>query len=241
MRTTMNASYSRVTAVFTIDDEDNDFLAAPFDEEIAQLQNDDDDDDYQHQPEVELTQVQPQEAAVYSGNSEGRQTPNLLPSEDCKQRIRPPSNYVCPLTLQLMEHPVNDGCGHSFERDAILSWLGYHEICPISRKPCHRDELYPAMALRARILQWKTLHNFRNNAMLDLSIHTDDSHTPVELMLLPQERKVLAIIKVQAKERREERQRQTVLWGIGGLLVGAVVIIACFFLKALIANVQGWT
>ena len=59
--------------------------------------------------------------------------PSLIPLE------RIPANYICPLTLQLMEDPVQDSCGHTFERRAILEWLdrsNHHEaVCPISRKP----------------------------------------------------------------------------------------------------------
>jgi len=58
----------------------------------------------------------------------------------------PPANYICPLTLQLMDDPVNDNCGHTFERRAILQWLDrsgrndksrnrWEAVCPISQKP----------------------------------------------------------------------------------------------------------
>lgn len=59
--------------------------------------------------------------------------PSLLPLESI------PANYICPLTLQVMEDPVQDSCGHTFERRAIMECLdrsNQHEaVCPISRKP----------------------------------------------------------------------------------------------------------
>lgn len=71
-----------------------------------------------------------------NGNSDNWELPELPSLYD---RPRPPSNYICPLTLQLMEDPVHDSCGHTFERRAMLEWLkgSSHEqaVCPISRKP----------------------------------------------------------------------------------------------------------
>ena len=75
--------------------------------------------------------------------------PSLIPSDHIPN---PPANYICPLTLQLMEDPVQDSCGHTFDRRAILEWLDrssgngnsnsnsssiHHRaaVCPISRKP----------------------------------------------------------------------------------------------------------
>ena len=158
---------------------------------------------------------------------------------------RPPCNYICPLTLQLMNEPMNDGCGHCFDRDAIVAWLEYHEMCPISRKPITRRELRPSRALRRRIQEWKRLHDYKeeddngNGVELTTSITSsyptyyprNETYSPMELILLPQERKVLGAIKIRAHALREQRRKERIIWSIGGIVVGVIVIVLTFMLQ----------
>lgn len=69
----------------------------------------------------------------------------------------PPSSFTCPLTLTLMDDPVQDQCGHNFERAAILAWLQQQPCCPISRKPIRnaRRDLQTNHVLAEQIEQWK--------------------------------------------------------------------------------------
>jgi hypothetical protein len=117
--------------------------------------------------------------------------------------ISPPFNYVCPLTLRLMEEPVYDLCGHAFERAAISDWLEYHNMCPISRRPMEISDIIPSPILQSRIQRWEEEH---------LGHYQEDpvsgGHMPFECMLLPQERSVLEIIKVHASNRRKLQERR---------------------------------
>ena len=99
--------------------------------------------------------------------------PPLIPVEEI------PSTFICPLTLQIMEDPVQDNCGHTFERNAIIKLLeqSYEGVCPISQKPlvpiCYRcvgndsktlpcddyDRIFKRNeSLQKRILEWKLDH-----------------------------------------------------------------------------------
>ena len=99
--------------------------------------------------------------------------PPLIPVEEI------PSTFICPLTLQIMEDPVQDNCGHTFERNAIVQLLeqNYEGVCPISQKPlvpiCYRcvgndsttllcddyDRIFKRNdSLQKRILEWKLDH-----------------------------------------------------------------------------------
>jgi hypothetical protein len=117
--------------------------------------------------------------------------------------VSPPFNYVCPLTLRLMDEPVCDLCGHAFERAAISDWLEYHNMCPISRRPMEISDLIPSRILQSRIQLWEEGH---------LGHYQEDpvsgGHMPFECMLLPQERSVLDIIKVRASDRRKLKERR---------------------------------
>lgn len=67
----------------------------------------------------------------------------------------PPSSFTCPLSLSLMEDPVQDTCGHNFERSAIIAWMQPNRCCPISRKPLSTEDLRPNHALAEQMERWK--------------------------------------------------------------------------------------
>lgn len=86
-------------------------------------------------------------------------------------------SFVCPLTMEIMEDPVMDQCGHTFERNAILHWIQQSQnnnnnhnettaasttvavvsssCCPISHKPLHVSDLQYNYTLAERIEKWK--------------------------------------------------------------------------------------
>eukprot|EP00529_Nitzschia_sp_RCC80_P036210 CAMPEP_0113487356 /NCGR_PEP_ID=MMETSP0014_2-20120614/25467_1 /TAXON_ID=2857 /ORGANISM="Nitzschia sp." /LENGTH=162 /DNA_ID=CAMNT_0000381051 /DNA_START=76 /DNA_END=564 /DNA_ORIENTATION=+ /assembly_acc=CAM_ASM_000159 len=67
-----------------------------------------------------------------------------------------PNDFMCPLTLTLFEDPLVSKHGHSFERRAILEWLGEgNTTCPITRKPLTPSMLFPNAALRMRVKSWE--------------------------------------------------------------------------------------
>lgn len=68
-----------------------------------------------------------------------------------------PDEFVCPLTLEVMKSPMMTRWGQSYDREAILQWLGRggHKHCPLTRKPLTLRDLLPNRALKERIQQWK--------------------------------------------------------------------------------------
>lgn len=68
-----------------------------------------------------------------------------------------PEDFVCPLTLELMDEPVMTRWGHSFERYAIMKWMEYHDHCPMTRNPISLQDVIVNRALKARIHAWKNV------------------------------------------------------------------------------------
>jgi U-box domain len=69
-----------------------------------------------------------------------------------------PSAFLCPLTLNIMAVPMMSRWGHSFERAAILEWLGKgHTCCPITRKPMALSDLIRNRPLEQEIQKWMFL------------------------------------------------------------------------------------
>jgi hypothetical protein len=63
--------------------------------------------------------------------------------------------FVCPLSLNLMEDPVVDPEGNSYERSAIESWLRVAGTSPITRKPLLALALVPNKSLKNAIDKYK--------------------------------------------------------------------------------------
>ncbi|CAB9511221.1 Putative E3 ubiquitin-protein ligase LIN [Seminavis robusta] len=73
-----------------------------------------------------------------------------------------PGDYICPLTLELMEDPLVSRYGHSFEREAILEWLNLGNTeCPLTKKPLTASGLIPNERLRARIVGWRRSNGYK--------------------------------------------------------------------------------
>jgi hypothetical protein len=64
-----------------------------------------------------------------------------------------PNSFICPITLEVMIHPLITRSGLHFERAAILSWLQESSgTCPLTRAPMRPSGLIPD---RLQIQSWK--------------------------------------------------------------------------------------
>lgn len=66
----------------------------------------------------------------------------------------PSSNFLCPITHELMKDPVIDPDGNSYEREAIESWLRQNGTSPITRAPLAIKDLRPNRALKQTIEEY---------------------------------------------------------------------------------------
>jgi U-box domain len=67
-----------------------------------------------------------------------------------------PHEFICPLTMEIMIHPVMDRYGRSYERSAIAEWITtQNATCPITRQLLHIKNLYPNNKLRKEIARWR--------------------------------------------------------------------------------------
>jgi hypothetical protein len=66
-----------------------------------------------------------------------------------------PFNFICPITQELMNHPVMNRWGANYERKAILEWLNKgNKTCPLTRNRLKPSMLIPNAALEAQIREW---------------------------------------------------------------------------------------
>ena len=73
------------------------------------------------------------------------------------QALRPavPSQFLCPITQEIMDDPVTTADGHAYERAAITRWLSDgHDSSPAKGARLPHKELAPAVALRQLIREF---------------------------------------------------------------------------------------
>jgi hypothetical protein len=71
-----------------------------------------------------------------------------------------PDEFICPISLQPMVHPLTTRSGLSFERSAILNWLQQGSgVCPLTRQPLRPSDLIPNRQLETRIRFWRLQNN----------------------------------------------------------------------------------
>lgn len=69
---------------------------------------------------------------------------SALPSKE----YRPlPDYYYCPITFELIQEPVIDPDGHTYELEAIVHWIQQHNESPVTRKSLSVSQLYDNLAL----------------------------------------------------------------------------------------------
>ncbi len=55
---------------------------------------------------------------------------------------------ICPITLEIMQDPVMDKHGHSFERTGITEWLRGHRQCPLGGEDLTTEDLFSNVVLK---------------------------------------------------------------------------------------------
>lgn len=68
-----------------------------------------------------------------------------------KLKRGPAPSFYCPLTMVIMNDPVQDREGNSYEKDAIMKWLSKNNTSPVTRNVLRMKHLVPNRALKEAI------------------------------------------------------------------------------------------
>jgi hypothetical protein len=77
------------------------------------------------------------------------------PSTPMPSQLNIPQDYICPITLRVMIHPLITRQGKNYEKSAILNWLNENGVCPITRKSLRPSDLTHNRGLEAKIVIWR--------------------------------------------------------------------------------------
>jgi U-box domain/Ankyrin repeat len=102
----------------------------------------------------------PQPGTSRRGSSQLPDYPSL---DDIEFDTEPPSDYMCPITMELMSNPVVlVGDGHTYSKDGILQWIAQGKNrSPKTNEELDSDRLVPNHLLRSQILDWVEKHRMK--------------------------------------------------------------------------------
>ena len=66
-----------------------------------------------------------------------------------------PSSFCCPITQDVMTHPVIAADGFTYEEEAILSWLRKSNLSPMTGSEMRHKQVIPNNNLRSMIAEWR--------------------------------------------------------------------------------------
>ena len=69
-----------------------------------------------------------------------------------------PNEYLCPITLSIMEDPVLMPDGQTYERKAIEAALDLQPYSPVTRQPMKIEDAVPNYALKSLIEAYQAKH-----------------------------------------------------------------------------------
>ena len=79
--------------------------------------------------------------------------PEAPPAEE-----EPPTDFICPITTEIMSDPVMAADGHAYERSAIERWLATKSTSPMTGEELGNTGLFPSHILRRMIREWREAH-----------------------------------------------------------------------------------
>ena len=132
-----------------------------------------------------------------------------------------PSEFICPITQEIMKEPVSDNEGVSYEKLSIERWLSRNNTSPMSRRPLYMRDLRPNIALKNLISSFNDKNKvstevlinqrvFRNPTCNEFWFDTSDlpwSYSQEETEVLDElfEEETLRVIAEQKKEIASKR------------------------------------
>jgi hypothetical protein len=103
----------------------------------------------------------------YSYHTESLQNTPLSPTMSVNpSRATIPEEFICHLSHQVMTDPVMSVHGYSFQREAILHWLGpmYNDFCPCTGKPMSMKDIVSNRSLQSRICTWNDENGYSSSS-----------------------------------------------------------------------------
>ncbi|KAF3504103.1 hypothetical protein F2Q69_00041433 [Brassica cretica] len=127
-----------------------------------------------------------------------------------------PHEFLCPITLEIMQDPVIIATGQTYEKEGIQKWFDAgHKTCPKTGQTLDHLSLAPNYALKNIILQWCEKNNFKipeKETSLHSENDSEEQKDEVSLLVealsssqLEEQRASVKQMRLLAKENPENR------------------------------------
>jgi U-box domain len=132
-----------------------------------------------------------------------------------KSTVVVPPEFICPITMEIMIHPVMTRYGHCFDRSAIITWMcssdGEQCECPLTRKPLRISDIINNHSLGQRIKTWCDENCYQFKQSETLSTGSDDSTCNDEDDFVMHFFVSADLNKVKERKNRKDRQHRNSL------------------------------
>ncbi|XP_078439668.1 U-box domain-containing protein 45-like [Wolffia australiana] len=97
-----------------------------------------------------------EELASEAEQPESMSTNGVMNQKRDQSLDSPPKEFICPLSMELMQDPVVIASGQTYERSAIAKWfLDGHDVCPKTGKKMTNFAMVPNSCMRTLISNWR--------------------------------------------------------------------------------------
>jgi hypothetical protein len=87
--------------------------------------------------------------------------------------VEPLPSFVCPISMAVMSDPVFTADGHTYEREAIVTWMcdtSQDPTSPMTGEPLCSRALVPNHVLKRAIADWKQHHSQLEQKLSDVRL-----------------------------------------------------------------------
>jgi U-box domain len=127
-----------------------------------------------------------------------------------------PSEFICPITMDVMQRPLMTLSGFNFEYDAILKWINTtSDTCPLTRQVLRPSDLIPNYALKDRIALWMREYCLPSFPTIDDSKNDDNDDDDVENDVI-----IVGYIQVPERIKRCFREKLSFLRSVRTVTTG---------------------
>jgi hypothetical protein len=121
------------------------------------------DDDEVDEDDIDDSDTEDENEDEIDMNTTNTTANNAMDDMESYVELMIPSNFICPLTLEIMNDPLLSRHGQSYERSAIMEWIHQGNMtCPMTRQPLRLSGLITNHTLKVQIDQWKIQNNYYN-------------------------------------------------------------------------------
>lgn len=123
---------------------------------------------------------------MFENNSDHILFATLLANTEAKAAIKHLAvghKFFCPISLDIMQFPVNTPDGHTFENSHIVQWLNENSTNPLTREPLKKEDLTHNVKLREEIENFLQKEGLKHEYQNEESLLTEETRNKYKIIV----------------------------------------------------------